>query len=146
MSILNKLKKLYLHKYTPRFFYKKYDGGKDSGVVGYFLLEWKPVCSIGLLRFSEGSRENYHSHAFNAITWWLSGEVEEETYRGIYKVYSPSLKPKITKRSKVHRVKGINKTWAFTIRGPWMDEWFEVDSNDNLIKLTHGRKILNEWI
>lgn len=54
----------YHNKWFPRFFYKKFDGGKESGVVGYFLLEWKKVFSIGLLRFSKGSRENYHSHAF----------------------------------------------------------------------------------
>jgi hypothetical protein len=140
--MLTKLKQLYRHKNTPRLFYKKYDGGKESGVVGYFLIEWKSVFSIGLLRFSEGSRESYHSHAFLAITWWLTGKVEEETYKGIYKTFSPSIKPKITKRDKVHRVKGLKKTWALTIRGNWVDEWFEVTPDDKVIKLTHGRKVL----
>lgn len=141
---LKKIKDIYHHKNMIRLFYKKYDGGKESGVVGYFLIEWKILFSIGLLRFNEGSRANYHSHSFNAISWWLSGKVEEETYKDEYKTFSPSLKPKITLRSKVHKVKGLKKTWALTFRGPWEDVWYEVDKNDKIIKLTHGRKIVND--
>jgi quercetin dioxygenase-like cupin family protein len=70
-------KTLYHHKWFPRFFYKKPDGGKESGVTGYFLIEWKPLFSIGLLHFKRGSREAFHSHAFNAVTFWLKGEVTE---------------------------------------------------------------------
>lgn len=140
---MNLLERIYYHKNMIRLFYKKFDGGKESGVVGYFLVEWKPVCSIGLLSFSEGSRENYHSHSFNAITWWLTGKVEEETYKGDTKVFSPSIKPKITKRDKVHRVKGIKKTWALTFRGPWSkDGWYEVTPDGQKIYMNHGRKII----
>lgn len=135
----------YYHKYFPRVFYKKYDGGKESGVVGYFLIEWKLLFSIGLLRFSEGSRESYHSHAFNAITWWLSGEVEEQTYLGEKKTFVPSFKPKITLRTKIHRVFGKKTTWALTFRGPWNDEWREVLETDKGVEVkvfTHGRKVM----
>lgn len=30
---------LFLHKWLPRFFYKKFDGGPESGVTGYFLID-----------------------------------------------------------------------------------------------------------
>jgi hypothetical protein len=137
---------MYHHPWMPRLFYKKYDGGKGSGVTGYFLIEWKKIFSVGLLRFNKGSRENYHSHAFNAITWWLFGEVKEQTYAGKTLTFKPSLIPKITKRDKTHRVEGISKvTWALTLRGPWTDTWYEIDKNNNKIILTHGRKILNEY-
>lgn len=136
------LNKIYYHKWFPRPFYKKYDGGIESGVVGYFLFEWKAVCSIGLLRFSEGSRENYHSHAFNAITWWLSGRVTEDTWNGLMVSFSPSFRPKITTRKKVHKVFAHKKTWALTFRGPWADTWFEINKNNQKIRLTHGRKIV----
>ena len=72
---MNILKKIYHSKYFPRIFYVKPDGGKDSGVTGYFLIEWKWLFSIAILKFEEGSREAYHSHAFNAYTWWISGKV-----------------------------------------------------------------------
>ncbi len=135
------ISKIYHSKWFPRFFYKKYDGVKDSGVVGYFLIEWKILFSIGLLRFSEGSRENYHSHAFNAITWWLAGRVKEQKFQGKEKDFSKSIKPKITLRDNIHRVIGYTKAWALTFRGPWRDTWFEVDKNGNKIQLTHGRKL-----
>jgi diphthamide synthase (EF-2-diphthine--ammonia ligase) len=71
------MKKIYNSKWFPRLFSVRSDGGKDSGVTAYFLIEWKPVISIGLLHFKPGTREAYHSHAFNALTWWLQGSVTE---------------------------------------------------------------------
>lgn len=38
-----------------KLFSKSHDGGKDSGVTGYWLIESKSLFSIVLLRFSEGS-------------------------------------------------------------------------------------------
>jgi len=131
-----------MNKWIPRFFLKKSDGGKDSGVYSILFFEWKPVCSFGFLRFSKGTRRNFHSHAFNAITFWLKGKVEEETWQGETKTFIPSFRPKITKRDKIHRVKGIETTWAWTMRGAWSDQWSEIDKDGNKIILTHGRKVL----
>jgi hypothetical protein len=50
---MNKLKQIYNSKYFPRLFYKKPDGGKDSGVTAYFLIEWKILFSIGILHFKK---------------------------------------------------------------------------------------------
>ena len=133
------------HKWLPRLFYKKFDGGKESGVTGYFLIEWKKVFSIGLLHFKEGSRESYHSHAFNAITWWLTGHVTEQKLNGAEKDFYPSLKPKITKRSNFHKVFAHKSTWALTFRGPWEDTWFEYNPKSHkTITLTHGRTEVGE--
>lgn len=144
-QLASKLSSIYHHKWFPRIFYTKPDGGKESGVIGYFLIEWKPVFSIGLLHFKKGSREAYHNHAFNAITWWLCGNVTELQTSGIEKDFSPSLKPKITKRDCFHKVISHSDTWALTFRGHWMDTWNELRSG-NKITLTHGRKILEETV
>ena len=137
------LKKIYYSKWFPRLFFKKYDGGPDSGVTGYMLIEWKILFSIGLLHFKEGSREAYHTHAFNAITWWIKGSVTEELVSGRPKDFAPSFKPKITKRSCFHKVIAKVSSWAFTIRGPWKDKWYEFRNNKTQIAiLTHGRKVL----
>jgi hypothetical protein len=133
-------KKLYNHKLFPRLFYVKPDGGKDSGVTGYFLIEWKALFSVGFLRFKTGSREAYHNHAFNAVTFWIAGDVIEKCINGETKSFKPSLKPKFTKRSKFHKVIAIRETWAITFRGPWVDYWNEF-KNGNLVTLTHGRNI-----
>lgn len=125
--------------WIPNFFISKSDGGSDSGVTAHLFFEWKKFFSVGLLRFSRGSRESFHSHAFNAITWWLSGSVTEEDITGEKKNFGPSLKPKITPRSKIHRVIGNEVTYALTFRGPWQDQWKEIRDGKE-IKLTHGRK------
>ena len=141
----NKLNK-FLHKWIPRIFYKKFDGGKESGVTGYFLIEWKKVFSIGLLHFKQGSRENYHSHAFNAITWFVKGSITEQRLIVdhptccINKKFQASLIPKFTKRSNIHRVVSHSDTWALTFRGPWKDIWYEYcPKTKKYIHLTHGR-------
>ena len=143
---MNLLKQIYHSKYFPRLFYTKPDGGNDSGVTAYFLIEWKILFSIGVLKFNEGSREAYHSHAFNALTWRICGEAYEEQL-SLYgrmiarRKYAVKLKPKVTPRSNVHKVIAYTESWAFTIRGPWEDTWYEY-KNGEKITLTHGRKVV----
>lgn len=139
------IKKIYNSKWFPRLFYIKPDGGKESGVTGYFLIEWKVLFSIGVLHFKEGSREAYHNHAFNALTWWLKGSVTEEK-KPVYEFIEPvrkdfkaSLIPKYTPRSNFHKVIAHKDTYALTFRGPWNNVWNEF-KNNKLITLTHGRK------
>ncbi len=134
---------LFIHKWMPRFFYKKFDGGKESGVTGYFLLEHKKSFSVGLLHFKNGSREAYHSHAFNALSWFISGRVTEEHLDGTTKEFAPSIIPKITPRSCFHRVVSHGNTWCLTLRGPWQDTWKEYrPKTSEFVELTHGRNIV----
>jgi len=144
-----------MNNYIPRILTKRTDGGKDSKVFAYFLIEWKPFFSICLLNFGMDSlRRNYHSHAFNAITWWLKGEVVEETVKfschedgcdPIYfqKTFKPSLTPKFTRRNKMHKVIPQKPNWAISFRGPWLNEWDEFDPDTNkTTTLTYGRKVV----
>jgi hypothetical protein len=128
-----------------RFFQKAADGGKNSGVTGYFLVEIKPLFSIVLLRFSEGSREAYHSHAFNALTLWLSGHVREVRFwKELERTTSKDFKAgmwKVTRRDNMHRVIGLKKSWALSFRGSWIDRWQEF-KNGKIVTLTHGRKVV----
>jgi len=127
-------------KWIPRLFCKRADGGADSGVTAYFLIEWKPVFSIAILQFSKGSREAYHTHAFHALTWWLKGKVtEQKLTTGRIKEYTPSFIPKFTSRSNFHKVDAHQTTYALTIRGPWKDTWEEFRKG-YFFTLTHGRK------
>jgi hypothetical protein len=136
---MSTLKKIYNSKWFPRIFYKKPDGGKDSGVTGYFLIEWKILFSIGILHFKKGSREAFHSHAFNALTFWLKGKVTEVKYGTDDRFnFSASLKPKYTPRNNTHKVVAHEDTYALTFRGPWLDYWYEF-KNTKKITLTHGR-------
>lgn len=127
--------------------FKAKDGGSESPVDGFFLIEWKNLFSIVVLRFNRGGREDFHSHAFNAFTWFLKGDLVEEDVDGSFLRYKRALKPKYTPREKVHRVKANKDSWCISIRGKWVDQWFEVnDSKTMKTTLTHGRKIVKQEV
>ena len=125
-----------------RIFSKSKDGGPTSPVDAYFLIENKKLFSIALLKFNKGGREAFHTHAFNAYTWFLWGNLIEECYdeRPYYK-YKRSLKPKYTPREHNHRVSAFTDSWCLTIRGPWIKTWTE-DQNGIKTTFTWGRKVL----
>lgn len=130
-----------------RFFHKGKDGGPDSTVTGYWLVEIKSLFSIALLRFDNGSRYAYHSHAFSCISWVLSGLLRETLHGDPYeeRAYWPSWRPVITKRVTFHRVKSEGTTWVLTFRGPWAKRWREFDPFTNkLSTLENGRVVVEE--
>lgn len=130
-----------------RFFSKSKDGGSLSNVDGYFLIEIKSLFTIVVLKFNEGSREQYHSHAFNALTWFISGDMTEYKVSGDTYNYRRSLIPKITKRSNCHKVYSKSNSWAVSIRGPWLKYWNEYDQESNIsTTLTNGRVIVNKEV
>ena len=123
-----------------RILEKVKDGGPESPVDAYFLIESKRFGSIALLKFNKGRREAYHTHAFNAWTWFLGGCMWEQTFQyGNVTSYRRALKPKVTKRKDNHRVIALEDSWAFTIRGPWADTWTEDTATKHTV-FTHGRK------
>jgi hypothetical protein len=124
-----------------RLLYKGTDGGPNSGVTGYWLIEWKSVFSVVLLHFASGSREAFHSHALNAWTWWLRGRVLEFLFGGgEVKAWTPSVKPKRTLRSCFHRVvAGPEGAWAISFRGPWQKTWNEHKNGETYELSTPGR-------
>lgn len=127
---------------TTALFSIRKDGGAFSRVWGFFAIEAKRHFSVVLLHFKDGSREAYHSHAFFAVSWLLWGRlleyvmVDGEIVRVI--TYTPSFRPIITPRSRLHMVKSQRNSFVLSFRGPWADEWIEVEGN-HLITLTHGR-------
>lgn len=124
-----------------KIFSRSKDGGPDSPVDAFFLVEIKSLFSVALLRFNEGGREAYHTHAFNAWTWFLLGDLVEQDHDGTAKTYRRSVLPKRTVRTKNHRVLAHKTSWCFTIRGPWTDRWTE-DTETHHTVLSHGRKIV----
>lgn len=130
------------------------DGGEESRVWAYWLFAWKALFSVGLLRFEDGTRDAYHSHAFDCVSWVLKGQLLEEhrdrtvIWEGrtcnLIDVHQPSLAPVVTRRSTYHRVRSIGRTWVLTFRGPWSNTWREAlptGTGDYAERtLTHGRQ------
>lgn len=132
-----------------KWFFKRKDGGQDSYVTGYWLVEAKKGISVCLLRFDENTRENFHSHAFNCFSWVLTGGLFEQFHTpGAWarvKYHLPSFKPFITRKTDLHRVKSIpgkGTSWVLSFRGPWDNTWYEVDTQNNVVNLTHGRHVV----
>lgn len=127
-----------------KMFVKLKDGGPESPVTAYFLIEWKRVFSVALLHFPKGSRENFHSHAFNSVSLVLKGRLDEEHYGGLIRELHGPGKLVATLRSTVHRVWGCApNTWVLTLRGPWEDTWLEYDPRvDEIVRMKKGRTIL----
>jgi hypothetical protein len=115
------------------------DGGERSHVWGFFLMEAKRVASVVLLIFKDGSREAYHTHAFNALSWVLWGNLTEHLISGETVQYLPSFKPIYTPRNRFHKVESHGTTIALTFRGPWINRWKEYTEDKEHINLTHGR-------
>ena len=122
------------------------DGGKNSGVIGFWICEIKTFFSIVILHFNKGTRENYHSHAFNAYTFFIYGRIEEQLLNGNINIWKPSLYPKYTPRSTFHRVKALENTLCISFRGSWFNYWYEYSPNNNeYILLTNNRKIITTF-
>lgn len=116
------------------------DGGPSSTVDGFFAVEIKSLFSIVLLRFGHGTRDAYHSHAFNALTWVLKGRLVEHLADGMIRVFYPSTTPKWTQRECIHKVESDGVSYAISFRGPWNRTWYELRGADRQrVKLGHGR-------
>ena len=120
------------------------DGGPESTVAGFWLVEIKSLFSIVLLKFEGKSRDAYHEHAFDAVSWVLKGKLVEETLDGYLCRYLPSFRPVITPREEFHQVHSVGTTWVLSFRGPWRSSWREYlpDTNE-YVTLTNGREVVN---
>lgn len=127
-----------------KLFKRGKDGGPESTVTGYWLVEMKSLVSIALLRFDHGSRESYHSHAFNCVSWLLRGSLMEQHVDGRVDNYAPGLRPIVTRRSTFHRVFSFGTSWVLTFRGPWSKTWGEFHPGAGTSStLAHGRKVVS---
>lgn len=132
-----------------RFLQKVKDGGPKSNVDAYVLIEIKSLFSIMLLKFNEGSRDEYHTHAFNAVTIPLSGslvqlELTRHSRPNMYEYRNFSIKK--TPRTLFHKVVAMKDSWALTFRGPWEPFWKEYNpKTGTTTEFTHGRKVLATW-
>lgn len=128
-----------------KLLFKAKDGGEESTVTGYWLIEAKGLFSVCVLKFDGASREAFHTHAFNCISWVLKGGLTETFIDGTVRRHRPSWLPFKTSRSDFHKVdsdEGI--TWLVTFRGPWSGMWREfIPKTGEFLTLSKGRRIVN---
>jgi hypothetical protein len=121
--------------------FKAKDGGAESTVTGYWLIESKRLFSIVLLKFEGPSREAFHSHAFSSWSWLLSGKLAENFLNGAGHWITPSFKPIFTSKDTFHKVDSEGTSWVMSFRGPWERLWYEWRPLENrMVTLTSGRQ------
>lgn len=128
-----------------KLWHKAKDGGPESTVTGYWLVELKSLFSVALLRLDNGSRSSYHSHAFNSLSWVLKGRLREQPLWSEDLIHSPSVLPIVTRRDTYHRVFSEGTTWVLTFRGRWAKTWEEYDPfTGEIVTLGNGRRIVRK--
>lgn len=123
----------------------KKDGGPFSKVTCWGI-EIKSLFSILLCRFDKGSRDAFHTHAFNSYSFMIKGAISEvfQESKDIFKIYECPCYI-FTPKETFHKVSGIYKTnWILTFRGPWESTWKEINTEGKQI-LTHGRKVIGKF-
>ena len=126
-----------------KIFKKMKDGGPESTVTGYWLIEIKWLISIVLLKFEGKSREAFHNHAFNCYNWLLKGKLTEHLMSGKIREYKPSIFGFVITKDDFHKVDSDETSWLISIRGPWSKRWKEYHPNTNTLHtLTNGRVIV----
>lgn len=117
------------------------DGGPESRVWCWGL-ESKRFGSVLLMKFARGSREAYHTHAFNSWSWVLTGGLDEYHIDRHVEWHHPSWRPVRTRRETNHMVQGLHAAnWVLSFRGPWANVWREwLPKTNRHVTLTHGRK------
>jgi len=99
-----------------KFLARRKDGGPESHVVGYWLVEIRSMFSIALLRFGPGGRRAYHSHAFDSISWVLAGHLREQHIWGRHEVHRPGWRLEREVRGIGERKAGHLTSWWSTGR------------------------------
>jgi len=117
------------------------DGGAESTVGGFWLIELKRLFSIVFLCFENGTRDAYHDHAFNCLSWVIKGKLVERHLDGRVEEHRPSVFPVRTHTDTFHQVESVGRTWVISFRGPWTDRWHEyLPATGQAVTLTNGRK------
>jgi len=129
-----------------KLFFKAKDGGPESEVTGWWLIESKKLFSIVLLRFTGISRPAFHTHAFDAWSWVMTGELIEVFRDGKGRPLRPSFRPVPTPRDTFHQVRATGRTaWVLSFRGPWQKRWKEyLELEDRERYLESGRVEVKE--
>lgn len=135
-----------------KFLTVRKDGGRDSTVTGFWLVEIKSLFSVCLLRFDGQSREAYHTHAFNCLSWVLRGKLLEHFLDpwgagSRQTIHHVSWRPFVTRRTDFHKVDSLAPhTWVLSFRGPWARYWREfLPEHGRFVTLTHGRQIVSDF-
>lgn len=103
----------------------------DQSVTELTILEWKKYFSIKLFNFhpTTGKQDRFHTHAFNAYSFRISGDYIEEVVDdfGVVRELNRSRNRLIyIPANQYHRITRSKGCRTLLITGPWGDEFREL--------------------
>lgn len=133
----------------PTIFKKKRVELGDGHIIAYTVFEHKYLFSIIVYHWKTIKQNRFHSHAFAAIAFLLSGKYVQEVYKnGIIEenVVNQWLSPRLLPRNYTHRIlKADPNTYTIVFTGPWMKYWYEWFQDTNTwVKYGWGRKVISK--
>lgn len=131
------------------FFRKKRVELGDGHIIQYVLFESKHLFSIIFYNWKTIKQNRFHSHAFPAVAFLLSGSYEEEVFKDgeiKQKTVNQWMKPRYLPKDYTHRIlKAEPHTWTMVFVGPWKKTWWEYfDDTKTWVKYGWGRKVLEK--
>lgn len=102
----------------------------DQLVTELTVLEWKRLFSIKLFHFhpSSGVQDRFHTHAFKAVSFLLSGNYIEEIIRDGKIIKLPRNRKRVLyiPKDEFHRIGHSEGCKTLLITGPWGDTFKEL--------------------
>lgn len=122
----------------------------DGHIIQYTLFESKRNFGIILYHWKTIKQNRFHSHAFPAYAFLLSGSYTEEVIENgeiVTKVVDQRFKRRFIPRNYVHRIlEAKPKTWTIVFTGKWSEYWYEYFPTTKIWrKYTWGRKKIDDF-
>jgi hypothetical protein len=121
----------------------------DGFIVQYTLFESKYFGGVWIYNWKTIKQNRFHTHAFNAYAFLLSGSYTEEVIEdGVIKnnTVNQWMKPRFLPKNYCHRIlKAEKNTWTIVFFGKWIPYWYEFfDDTKTWIKYSWGRKVIDK--
>jgi hypothetical protein len=121
----------------------------DGHIIAYVLFEHKNLFSVILYNWKTIKQNRFHSHAFAAIAFLLSGSYNQARFsKGVRwtETVNQWLKPRYLPKNYTHCIlDAAPNTWTLVLTGPWIKYWYEYfDDTNTWVKYTWGRKVVEK--
>lgn len=124
--------------------YNRFEFGEQT-VSQFVIFECKWLFSIIIFYFhkSDSSQDRFHTHAFNAISFKIFGEYDEqillEEDTGSFVIKKRKNILQYFPRNSYHRISRSTGCMTLLLSGPWKRKWKEY-VNGEVVEYTWGRK------
>ena len=122
---------------------------KDNTSLGvgnikrFTIFEMKYLFGIIVNIFNTEDQDRFHSHAFPAFSWMITGHYFEEVIENNEIIAKKIEKSRYIPRNYIHKItKSSKNAISVTFEGPWNATWNEYFDNGRVKTYTWGRKVL----